>query len=1000
MTMKSYKKRPLTIALLAALTLPIAGQALAQSSTPQTASSSTDEDQQTTDSAQTGTQNPVELESITVTGSRISRDVFNSVSPVQVITRDETTVAGFDSTTAMLQSNAVTAGSSQINNAYGGFVTDGGPGANTLSLRGLGATRTLILLNGRRVAPAGTRGAVGSADLNVLPNIMVDHVEILKDGASSIYGSDAVAGVVNIITRTRVDGFNFEGQHNVTDGGGGDSRRYAIMGGTTGDRFHFSGSYEYFTRNELTLGDRDWAGACPTNYYRDIDVGNYWGSGDYIDPATGQPKCWTLDAGGVTINTIGTSAMNGVPAPGTPGARFNRWRPNSAVTQGLAGFEGVSLDSRDTFDPAMRAQSLISPVTTHTGFLQGGFDLGVMGDAELYYEILANRRTSSQTGYRQLSLDYAVGSPLIPANLASSRFSGPTELTNGALTGVRAFIGFGNDLNRQKVDFWRATAGIKGDLSSEWNYDFMLSQSRSDSKYTFQSFLTDRLAQSLDVVSDGAGGFVCRNPANGCVAAPALNSATIGGRLPARWSDWVWRPVHGTTEYQETTVNFNVNGPLFDMPHGSVQSAFGVEYRKAEIDDTPSIHSINGNLFNLTTSTPTRGTDAVWEAYGEIEIPLLSGVTAAEELTVNLSGRYTDYDSYGSDTTYKIGALWTPVNWVSLRSSYGTSYRAPALFEQFLGATTGFLGTSNDPCNQWGQSRNPVRRANCASEGLPPDFVATSSVEVITAGGAEAGLAAETSKALTAGLVLQPEFSAGVGDISFAVDYFDIKVDNGVARAGAGNLLTLCYNAPDFSADTGFCRLVSRDPVSRQLSVLNGYVNISTDQVRGYDFTARYIRDIGPGEFRATAMVTRFLEQSNKVFADDPLLDLNGTLSAPEYTGNLDLSYKVREWRFRYGLEWVDSMSSYAYLAEQNPGLDFDPETSFYKMDTPHYFLSSASVQYTADTWSITGGARNIGDRQPPKISQGIYNTVGNGLLYSGYDYFGRTFFLNVSKKF
>ena len=151
------------------------------------------------------------MEKITVTGSRIARDTFNSTSPVLVITRDETMMSGFNSTTAALQGTGVTAGGAQINNAFGGFVTDGGPGANTISLRGLGATRTLVLLNGRRVAPAGTRGSVGSADLNVFPTAVVDRIEVLKDGASSIYGSDAVAGVINVITKKNITGVTARG---------------------------------------------------------------------------------------------------------------------------------------------------------------------------------------------------------------------------------------------------------------------------------------------------------------------------------------------------------------------------------------------------------------------------------------------------------------------------------------------------------------------------------------------------------------------------------------------------------------------------------------------------------------------------------------------------------------------------------------------------------------------------------------------------------------------
>ena len=130
------------------------------------------------------------------------------------------------------------------------------------------------------------------------------------------------------------------------------------------------------------------------------------------------------------------------------------------------GYEGVDLNTRDTFDPAMRNQSLISPTKTHTLYLQGGFDLNALGDAELYYEFLGNKRKSTQTGYRQLTLDYAVGSPLIPANLRDSVAGAPTDQTSGKNLGVRAFIGFGNDTNKQNVDFLRFNAGLRGHLSS------------------------------------------------------------------------------------------------------------------------------------------------------------------------------------------------------------------------------------------------------------------------------------------------------------------------------------------------------------------------------------------------------------------------------------------------------------------------------------------------------------------------------------------------------
>ncbi|WWW34954.1 hypothetical protein V8017_18855 [Stenotrophomonas rhizophila] len=266
---------------------------------------------------------------------------------------------------------------------------------------------------------------------------------------------------------------------------------------------------------------------------------------------------------------------------------------------------------------------------------------------------------------------------------------------------------------------------------------------------------------------------------------------------------------------------------------------------------------------------------------------------------------------------------------------------------------------------------------------------------VITRGGAETGLKAETSTAKTLGVVLQPEFGAGFGDLSFAVDYFDIKVENGVQDAGGAGILTNCYNSStaDFSAGNGLCRLVERNPLNNALTVTNGFINVSTDKVRGLDFTLRYVRDIGPGEFRTTTQFTHYIEQTNKVFQDDPEVNYSGQLRFPKNTASFDMSYKWKNWQTRYGVEWIDKMESYTYYEE-------DPATSQYKLYTPNYFLQSFSVQYEADKWSVTGGVRNLADKEPPTISRGVYNTVGNALLYSGFDYFGRTYFMNVTYAF
>ncbi|WP_245159427.1 TonB-dependent receptor domain-containing protein [Brevundimonas intermedia] len=954
------------------------------------------------------------VEDIVVIGSRIRRDNYNAPSPTQVVTREEATLQGFASTTEALQSTAVTGGTSQINNSYGGYVTDGGPGANTIGLRGMSPSRTLVLLNGRRVSPAGSRGSVGAADLNVLPTAIIDRVEVLRDGASSVYGSDAVAGVVNIQTRQNFEGLTIEAQRNepLEANGAGGSTRLSLTAGVQGDRWRAAGSVERYERDELTLRDREFT-RCQTDGFRNGQ--------DFIDPLTGQSKCYpitTTGSNGVSINTVslgveGTPSASGARtfvgvagagAPGSVGTVFNRWRPNAGVAGGVPGFEGVGggandLNVRDTFEDRMLNESLISPVEITTLYGEVGYDLQALGNAEIYGEALFNQRKSSQTGYRQLALDYAKGSPLIPDSLAFSTVSGDQGLNKGQDVGVRAFIGFGNDNSEQEVDFGRYVVGIKGDFFlPEWRYDAYASYSRSKSTYTSEQFLTDRLIETLDVVGDAQTGFQCAQLASnpGCVAAPALNAQTIGGVLPQDWVDYVFRPVTGTTEFVEKVVSFGIDGPLFSLPAGRVMGFFGAEWRESEIDDTPGLDSQLGNTYNFSTSAITRGSDSVKEVFGEIEAPLLVDLPGVRELTLNGSFRYTDYDSYGDDTTYKIGLVYRPIDWVTVRGTYGTSYRAPALFEQFVGATSGFLASTNDRCNNYGAPNvNPNRVANCTAEGLAGDFQSTNSVQVITAGGADAGLSAETSTNMTVGLVIQPPLPSSWGDLAFAVDYYEIEVENGVSRTGAGEILTRCYdsNPEEFAADAGFCRLITRDPADNSLTVSDSYVNLATDNVKGLDYTVRYRKDVGPGTALFNLAVTQYTEISSKLFAEDPLEDFTGMVNNPEFTGTADVSYAWDKWRVRYGVEWIQGSDSYEYYGE-------DPATSDYDLEVGDYWLHNASVQYSANGWTATAGVRNLFNEDPPTVSSGVYNRVGNAPLYSGYDYLGRTAFVNLTKSF
>lgn len=957
---------------------------------------------------------------IVVTGSRIRRNQFNTADPINVVSFDQATQAGFVSTAQVLQSAAVSNGTAQINNSYGGFVTAGGPGANTLSLRGFGTTRSLLLLNGRRLSPSGSRGSVGSADLNVLPNIMVDRIEILNGGASSIYGSDAIAGVVNVITRQNFKGILADAQVNVPEIGAGRTERYGIMFGAQGDRFSFTGSFEYSNRQAVRLGDVAFA-RCQTSY-RKADANSAPGTGDFIDPLTGQPKCYPTGStgeSGVTINTIATPNFNGllvdraagVPAGygglpstagyGTPAQQVcNRFRPDSTAPGAVAGYECVGggvlpLGVRDTLPPSIYANEIVNGGQNYTGYLQGSYQLNALGNAEIYAEFSFNRRKTQQNGNRQLSFDYPFGSPLIPANL---RFATPAlgaQPTNpGVPVGIRVFADYGIYNNRQTVDFVRAVAGIRGDIGGGFHYDAYALRSWSDASYTSDLVLTDKLNQSLDVVASGSG-FVCRNPASGCVAAPALTPAVVGGQFPSSWIGFIAAPVTGTTKFRETIVSAVVDGPLFNIWGGPVQIAVGAEYRKQTLDDTPSLESQRGNLYNFTSSTITRGSDNVKEVFGEIEIPLLRNRPFFQDLTIKASARYTDYASYGSQTTYKVGGIYSPVRWLSARGSYGTSYRAPGLFEQFLGATSGFQSASSDPCNNLGAAgQNPVRVTNCKAEGLTDGFVQTNGITVLQRGGAESGLQSEKSVAWTAGGVFQPSFGDW-GKLSISADYFNIRVDGGVSQLGFGTILQQCYDDPDFRRES-ICSLVVRNPANQALTVTTGFVNISTARVTGWDFNARYSVRRGDVNFDIGGQVTRFGQRYNQLLPTDPIQNLIGSLNNPRWSGVFDGGFRVDKVSFRYSVEWVGSTNSTAdFLGLTQASRDT------YVFEAKDYFIHSTSLRWqVTDKYQFTFGVRNLLQQKLPQISSGAYNRIGNVPLYSAYDYTGRTFFVNVRAGF
>lgn len=975
-------------------------------------------------------------EEVVVTGSRIRRTEFTSSSPIQVINSEATTLEGLADTAEILQGSNLASGSQQINNQLTGFVAEGGPGVNTISLRGLGAQRTLVMVNSKRLAPAGTRGQVGAADLNVLPTSIIDRIEILKDGASSIYGSDAVAGVVNVITRKNLDGGTLGANYNVTEAGGGTSYLVSGAWGKEFENGHFSISGEYNKREELRWNQRDFLSCSQdlvlnnTTQPTSIFAARRGTNLDIIDPATGRSKCFNiLDAVADRLGTAPVTAVSG----GTGG----RFIPNAAAVAGggpfgldLAGWQrvGLSFAQVQTRLPAatlqqqldawyqsqaivpndpvrQRQRTFVSPVERYSLFLEGSYEFSTA--AEVYSEVLYAHRSSEQESFRQLFPNVAANNPSNPFGVTSRSIV--TIPTNSS----------------QKVDFLRATLGVRGDFSlfgfDDWGYDAYVLWSKADAEYTNDIIYNDRVLATTSgplgcnaaLINISAG-----QPNGACTNINWFNPATItGGAFSPAEAAFLFTKETGTTEYTQTMAGLSFAGSIAELPAGRVGFALGFEWRKDEIDDTPGFNARNNNLWGQTSAGRTAGSDTVKEVYAEIEVPLVKDFVIAKELTLTASGRYTDYDSYGTNSTYKVGLNWRIIDSIRIRGTTGTSYRAPALYELFLANQTAFTGqTAIDPCLNWNLSSNPLIVQNCGPGGdnLPPNWAnANSSALVITGGGAGV-LTAETSKADTLGLIWTPD-----APFSIALDYFKITVDNQVAQFGSANIVNQCYSLPNRATNV-FCTLFNRElnpaaPNFGQITTVNNsYVNIAKQVVEGLDLTFEYRQDFGENwTVRLRSQFSWLFKDTTQTFRAFPETDNLGTIYNNQWVGNSSLRVDYKDWTFTWSVDMFSPTSNDALFGGDTFGWRGFPNcatsptsttcvSGLYNQSTNFEAYHAFSVRYIhEDTWSIVAGVQNIFDEPPPILSTGSGATrLGNAVAISNYDPLGRRFFLTVNYEF
>ncbi|MCW3837875.1 TonB-dependent receptor domain-containing protein [Sphingomonas canadensis] len=1002
------------------------------------------------DSAETlpETQADTSEATITVTGSRIRTVTpFNSPDPISVIDPAVAAKEGKTDLASMLQSSPIAAGSTQITSAISSnFVTNGGPGAQTIDLRGLGANRTLVLLNGRRAGPAGTRGGVSSFDLNVLPSSIASNVQILKTGASSVYGSDAVAGVVNIETKKDINGLQISGNLSAPFDQGGEQYRFNAIWGKTFERGNILIAADYTHVNELARGDRDYL-ACPEAYTFRQDGTR----ADLIDPRTGSYKCEDLRWGHVwTYNLIGNMQLDGaggpntgantsiggasvlmqyqypgetlgIPAFGAPSFSGDFYAPSGWFA---TGYDTPSLAVQNAYHPFVEEQTIVPKTDLYTVFASGSYE--ITDSIELFGEFLFNRRETYQNGWRQFwnfgwtGDIYSTGAGNY-FNYWGDGWGGYNFISPTAITNLSD--------NSQKVDYYRGVWGGRADLGGTWKIEAFGQYSRSIGRYASQQILQDVYDTGYFQYSSCVGTVT---PISGkqCIDLPWTDPYFLAGQLTQAQADFLTSWEEGKTIYTQLTGEVSVTGELIQLPAGPLGIAAGVTARRDYINDVPGEITLAGNAWGASTSGITQGKSITTEAFAEANIPVLSDIPFIQNFTLSAAGRLTNVkstrtsdgatDSDKGNWTYKLGANWEVTDWLRFRGSYGTSFRAPALFEQFLANETSFPSQrSIDPCINWAANLTAgliTQRIadNCSADGIPGNHSGAGVSATAVAQGGLGVLDPETSTALVVGGALTPVFDfLPSTKISVAVDYFNIRVKGEITQLGARNILYGCYGSLNFPTDP-LCSLFTRGQAAAPNNVnqvFDKYVNIASQKNSGVDLAVNVRQDLGGlGTVSFTADMTWQIKDDSKLLPTSPLESDNGEAGSPSWVGDFRMSWTLpTNTTLFYGMNVIGGTSDVNDFLEDNGGNpcivsslrgtycpDLTAPATFY-----HNF--SLTQSFDDDRYELTLGVANIFDTRPPRVSVlngSQISMLGPVVAASQYSFVGRRAFLNVSAKF
>lgn len=967
----------------------------------------------------------VEEESaIVVTGSRLPSE-FSTTTPVQVLKVDDASARGNATAAEIVAKATAASGTQQINNQYsatgpGGSVNVGGANVSTISLRNLSPTRTLSLINGQRIAPSGTGSQVAPVDFNVIPSVAIDRVEVLTTGASSIYGSDAIAGVINVITRKGGDGLELNGFARLPEMTGGKYIQASGYWGRNYENFYIGVGVEFDKQYQLNMKDRPET-ACSQAFVYDPTSG---ARVDALD-RSGNFRCFNHNPTGIFFDQFffgGAFILDPGRVNGPyPAAALNLQVPGNPTLAPLLDWVRANRAGRPdtyTYSPntsrAYDESDSISPFRRINAYLSAGIEVG--SDSEFYVNALYSNRQSVSNSWYFLYPFLSATNPNNSVGIALRTISGGGSTGDIGPQIVRPFRA------EQSVDFFQSTMGLRGTFAGgaleNWRYEIGARLGLSRGTYGQTFYYNDRLnaATAPGVACDPS--LITISGPTSCLSIPWLSRRFL---VDQNWTEaertFLEGYEEGKTSYDQYAVEGSLSGTLFRLPAGDVAVVGGFAIRTDDLDDTPGLNARNQNYFAFSTAGRTAGSDTVKELFGELGIPLIADKPFFKSLRLTASGRYTHYQSYGSNATYRLAAGWEIAPELAVRASYGTSFRAPNIYELNLADQTSFFNYF-DPCFRFGDGASPTVTANCVAEGFAPDFAPINTGIRAVSGGGAGLLKAETSTNFNAGIIVRP----GIANLQIAVDYYDIKVKNEVDTFGVNNIATSCYSLSGPQRDV-FCRLITRDPVTRAITqVTNRYINLSQQRARGIDFALQFNLPLGGAtDFGFELRGTRALENSITRDALSPKLERNGLSGFPKLTGYAEGRLTWGNLTWSLGANYIGKVDDTPFLDSQGAFIPGTTNLRFFgayagrnQYGNPNDFaivreLLSVPAQvtvYSSIRWKIRDkttlllGVDNLLDRRPPVIGGDAFTFRIGSVAGNQYNLTGRQFFMRINQGF